>query len=162
LTGALSSEAVEDPFRKLPLDRRVADVGLLRFAAAVISLIACVWLALSGPPIWAWVVVVGGLFFAWFWVRRWAQSAKQTLEPERSYLDLHEGGFSVANAGDVRAVAWDDVRVVEADEERVAVRIELAEVDDPLYVEATYGGLGLYELEAAMRTAREAAPSGDR
>lgn len=162
MTRALSSEGVEDPFRKLPLDRRVADVGLLRFAAAVISLIACVWLALTGPPIWAWVVVVSGLFFAWFWVRRWAQSARETLEPDKSYLDLTEDGFSVATAGDVKAVAWDDVRVVEADEERVAVRIELAEVDDPLYVEATYGGLGLYELEAAMQSARRASPSPDR
>ena len=159
MTDTLSSTDVEEPYRKLPLDRRVSDIGLLRFAAAVISVIGCVWLALSGPPAWAWVLVVGGLFFAWFWLRRWAQAAKQTLEPDQSYLDLTEDGFSVATAGEVQDVAWERVRVVEADEERVAIRIELAETDAPLYVEATYGGLGLYELEAAMQTAREASPS---
>lgn len=103
--------------------------------------------------------MVAGGFVAVFWFRRWARSRVETADPTKSYLELTEAGFHLAHAGEVERIPWELVRAVEADEERVAVRVEVAEREDALYVEPTFGGLGLYELESAMRAAREASPS---
>ncbi len=148
--------------RVLPLDSRVSDVGMLRFVAAVIAVIGAVWLMFVRPPAWAWLGVVSGFFFAFFWFRRWAASRLVADAPAENYLGLRADGLHIAAAGGVEVVSWDRVEAVEADEERVAVRIELADEDDARYVEPIYGGLGLYELEAAIRSARDASPAHER
>lgn len=147
------------PFQRLPLDARASDAGLVRFWAAIAAIIGAIWLAVSQPPVWAWIAVAAAAFIAVFWLRRWRGSRAAAAAPEAHYLELGEDGFTLAEAGAAERVAWARVRAVEADEERVAVRIDLADAADSLYVEPTYGGLGLYELEAAMRAAREASPS---
>lgn len=150
---------MNDPYQTLELDSRASDIGLLRFWAAVVSIIAVIWLAAAGPPLWAWIAVLGGALVAFFWLRRWARTQAKLQSPHPSYLALQEDGFRIADAGEEVHFAWEAVQAVEADEGRVAVRVELADEDDALYVEPTWGGLGLYELEAAMRAAREASPS---
>lgn len=147
-----------DPFQRLPLDSRASDAGLLRFWAAIAAIVGAVWLAVSGPPLWAWIAVGGAALVAVFWLRRWARSRGAARAPE-GYLELREDGFTVAQPEGTERVEWTDVRAVEADEERVAVRVDLAHAKRSLFVEPTFGGLGLYELEAAMRAAREASPS---
>ncbi|MCA9606015.1 MAG: hypothetical protein KC619_10495 [Myxococcales bacterium] len=147
------------PYQRLPLDSRASDVGLLRFWAAIAAIIGAIWLAVSAPPWWAWIAVAGAAFIAFFWLRRWRGSRALVEADADAYLELREDGFTVAQPGATSRVAWTKVRAVEADEERVAVRVDLADTTDALYVEPTWGGLGLYELEAAIRAAREASPS---
>lgn len=150
------------PYQRLPLDSRASDVGLLRFWAAIAAVIGAIWLAISQPPLWAWIAVAAATFIAIFWLRRWRGSRELVEASAETYLDLREDGFTLAQPGAAADVEWSRVRAVEADEERVAVRVDLADAPDALYVEPTYGGLGLYELEAAMRAAREASPSYGR
>ena len=147
---------MESPYRTLPLDERTNDVGLLRFWAAIAAIVGAIWLGLSRPPWTAWIAVAAAAFVALFWFRRWARARAASLDPSKSYLALDADGFELAHEGATERVAWQSVRTLEADEERVAVRVERA--GGVLYVEPTFGGLGLYELEAAMRAAREASP----
>lgn len=150
---------MSDAFRVLPLDDRVGDVAGLRLAAALLCVLAVIWLALTNPPLWALVAIPLGLAAAFFWVRRFLLARTSLRGEHRGHLDLRSDGFHrVTNEG-AEVFLWGRVAAVEVDEDRVALRIELGDDDEPVWVEPVYGGLGLYELEAAFRAAREASPS---
>ena len=150
---------MSDAYRVLPLDNRVGDVAGLRLAAAAICVLAVIWLALTSPPVWALFVIPLGLAAAFFWVRRFLL-ARASLQAEvREHLDLRSDGFHRVTREGAEVFMWERVAGVEVDEDRVALRIDLGDEDEPVWVEPIYGGLGLYELEAAFRAAREASPS---
>lgn len=146
---------MSEAFRTLPLDERaIGEIARLRLGAAVVCLLAALWLVLRSPPWWAWIAVVGALVSGVFWIRRWAAARGQIAE--RGAVELEKSGFRVIVAERAEAVGWDDVVAVEADEERVALRVSLTD-GDPLFIEPVYGGLGLYELEEAFEAARHTA-----
>ena len=142
------------PFRDLPLDERaIGEIARLRLGAAIVCLLAALWLVLRSPPWWAWIAVAGAFAFGILWIRRWA--AARTQIARTGALELREDGFRVVVADRAEAVDWDDVVAVEADEERVALRVSLID-GEPLFVEPIYNGLGLYELEEAFLSAHRA------
>lgn len=147
-----------EPFRVLTIDSSVSEVAALRLGAAVLCVLSVVWLALSSPPWWALLLIPLGLFVVVFWVRRY-QAAQRGLEGARGHIDLRPEAFHLVTQAGAEVIEWERVASVEADEDRVALRIDLHEGTEPVWVEPTYGGLGLYELEEAFRSARQASPS---
>lgn len=147
-----------DPFRVLPIDDRVSEIAGLRLAAAVLCLIGVVWLAVSHPPWWALALVPLGLFVSLFWFRRF-RAAKGSRGGVRGHIDLRPEALHLVTREGTEILAWTQIAGIEADEDRVAVRIDRREGAAPVWVEPTYGGLGLHELEEVIRAAREASPS---
>lgn len=146
-----------EPFRTLPLDRESERaVRALRLTAAVVVLGGAVWLALvaGDPKLW---VCSGAAFVASaVWLVMGLRAGRRIRDAERHRLDLDPHALRLLEGGVERRVPWGDVRHIEVDEERLVVRISIAD-GEPVVLEPRYGGLGVHDLEAAVRRARDEA-----
>ena len=87
------------PYQRLPLDSRASDVGLLRFWAAIVAVIGAIWLAISQPPLWAWIAVVAAAFIAVFWLRRWRGSRELVEAAADAYDRAARAGIEPGESG---------------------------------------------------------------
>jgi len=153
--GAPSPET--EPFRTLPLDRSSERaVAALRLTAAVVVLGGAIWLALvaADPKLW---VCSGAAFLASAaWLAMGLRARGRIRNAEQHRLVLRPQALHLVEGGRERRVLWADVREIEVDEERLVVRVSIAD-GEPLIIEPRFGGLGVHDLEAAVRRARDRA-----
>lgn len=145
------------PFRTLPLDRSSerADAAL-RLTAAVVVLGGGVWLALVAQDPKLWVCSGAALLASAAWLAMGLRARRRIRDAERHRLDLRPEALHLLEGRVERRVRWADVRQIEVDEERVVVRVSLAD-GEPVILEPRFGGLGVHDLEAAVRRARDRA-----
>lgn len=147
------------PYRDLALDvRSERELRVFRaIAATVVGSVAVLVIALS-PGFRGWACGAVSLLFALGWGVA-ARRARGRIEAREdwvlglrpSHLELREG------PGRAESVPWSDVGRVEVDEERLVVTVARGEGVPPLRIEPRFGGLGAYELAAAVEAARRAA-----
>jgi hypothetical protein len=148
------------PFRILPLDRSSERaVAALRLTAAVVVVGGAVWLALvaEDPKLW---VCSGAAFVASLaWLAMGLRARGRIRDAARHRLVLDPQALTLVEGPLERRVPWADVRQIEVDEERLVVRVSIAG-GEPVIIEPRFGGLGVHDLEAAVRRARDHAGDG--
>lgn len=151
-------------FRTLPLDRGAErSVATLRLVAAAAVAIGAIWLILLRPPAQVWLCVILALVASFAWIVMALGARRRLRRAEDHRLVLDAGGLALFEGENERRVAWDAVDSIETDEERLVVEVRIRDEAAPIVVEPRYGGLGLVELEEAIRKAKEeaAGPASD-
>lgn len=151
------------PETTLELDARgEGAMARLRLVAAVVVLLASIWLAALGPGLVGWVLVALGLLASLGWMVAWARARRRRRAPERWYLRVDREGLRLAQGGEPRVIPWSSVEAVEVDEDRLTVRLRLADAP-PAEIPPIWRGVGLHDLaellEGGLRSARPA-PGG--
>ncbi|HJL20357.1 MAG TPA: hypothetical protein RMH99_32115 [Sandaracinaceae bacterium LLY-WYZ-13_1] len=145
------------PFRVLSLDPAAErEAATLRLVGGVVCALGAVALAGLDPPPIGWVVAALGLVGAVFWFRRWARARRVVHDAAHHRLALDPDGLRLVEGDREQAAPWDTVVDVEADEDRLVVRVT-RERGDAVLIEPRYGGLGMHDLERAVRRAWDAA-----
>lgn len=144
-----------EPFRTLPLDRgSEGAVAALRLTAAIAVLAGAVWLVLVAKDPAAWVCSGAALLASVAWLVMGLRARGRIRAAERHRLSLEPKALHLVEGSHERRVPWADVERIEVDEERLVVRVSIAE-GEPLIIEPRFGGLGVHDLEAAVRRACE-------
>lgn len=128
----------------------------LRAVAAIVMAAAALWLYLLRPPPAVLLCATASVFASLAWLVMVLRARKRLAQPERHRLILDPDALRLIEGESERRIAWSEVVSIATDEERLVVRIETRGTE-PLAIEPRYGGLGVYELEAALRRALEAA-----
>lgn len=146
------ADAPPHPFRSFEHDvASERGVMWLRGVAALWTLVCVVWL---GIVLRTWVGLAFGLVgtvIALLWAAMIAR-ARRRVRGGTVALRLTPEALSYDDGARTIEIAWRDVRGVDVDEERIAVRIERAEGEAEL-VEPLFRGVGVYELAEAVRAA---------
>jgi hypothetical protein len=124
----------------------------LRLAAAVISLIAGVWLFWVGDQWWLRVTGLASVAFALRWISAYRTTTARGHQALAHYLEISADGVTLATGTNVQSVARNDVRAVELDDDRLLVVLRLNDGRE-LAIEPSYGGLGLRELGDTLQRA---------
>jgi membrane protein implicated in regulation of membrane protease activity len=124
---------------------------------AIVVTGAAIWLVLvMRMTIAHWLVVGVALLVAVIWVAMFARARRRIAAPDRHALSLTPDAMVLIEGKREDRVEWGEIARIDVDEDRLMVKVE-ARGRDPLYVEPRYGGLGVTELERAIRSAYEAA-----
>lgn len=153
---------MSSPFRSLSLDASERSTARLRLVAAAVVGLAAVWVAALKPPPAGWLCVAVGLLASLMWLAMGMRARRRLADPDRQRLELRADGLTLVEGGAQRYVAWHELESLGVDEERLVVRLRIRAQDDPIDIEPRYGGLGAYDLEEAIRRARDAATEGPR
>jgi hypothetical protein len=140
--------------RTLELDAAAErSVAWLRLVAALASLVAAGWLVMIVPPgrglLCAGLGAAGALLWLGLFVRGRCvvrRAGEHRVVLGAGELTLHEGPRVVR-------IPWEEIASVRADEEHLVVEV-MPHTGAPLGIEPRYGGLGMYELAAAIEEAR--------
>jgi hypothetical protein len=152
-----------EPERVFRLDAGAErSVAVLRIIAAVVVLAATIWMVILGPSPICWLGIVGswGIVVGWFFASR--ASRRRAAAGQSHYLALRPGGLALAEGGPEIFVPWEQVLAVDADEDKLVVKI--TRTSGPvLALEPRYAGVGLHELRAAIAAAwrKRREPDGD-
>lgn len=142
------------PFRTLEEDvgggRAIAS---LRLVGAVVVLAAGAWLVVSTPTARAGGMALLALLVALAWIGGYVRSRRRTAP--KLLLRLTPEAVEVVLADRIDRAPWADVRGVAVDEDRLVVRIE-RHAGEALVLDPLWRGLGVYDLERAIRAAWEA------
>jgi hypothetical protein len=103
-------------------------------------------------PVWAWVLVALSLVVAIAWLAMAGRAQKRLRAPAEHALLLDRSGLCLRDGTAERRVVWQDIAAISVDEDRLVVRLDVRG-GEPLSIEPRYGGLGVYDLEAALRAA---------
>lgn len=146
------------PYRTLPLDRTTErSVAALRLVAAVVVAGAAIWLALLRPSGAAWICIGGAFVASLAWLGMAAAARRRVQRAEDHRLVIGEDGLTLVEGARVRRSAWEEIEAIEVDEDRLVVVVRLRGEEEPIVVEPRYGGLGVFDLDRAIRAAREQA-----
>ncbi len=146
------------PYRTLPLDRDAErSVALLRLVAAVVVAGAAIWLALLRPAGAVWICILGSLVASLAWLGMAAAARRRLRRAQDHRLVLDPEGLALVDGDRERRAPWEAVEAVEVDEDRLVVVVRVRGEDAPIVVEPRYGGLGVLDLDAAIRAARDQA-----
>lgn len=144
---------------QLELDRRALREHLwLRAVASVIAILASAWLLAAQDH---WSVALGGTLagaFAVVWLARGLRDHARALQGEHHVLVDNDGITHQQGARTTR-VGWDNVVAVAVDEDRLVVKVECRDCPS-LIIEPSFGGLGVYDLQAVIAGAWKAARNG--
>jgi hypothetical protein len=150
----------EEPFGVLGLDAAAErSTGRLRLVAAAATLAGAIGIALASPPAAGWACAALGLLASLMWVGMWARARRVVRDEERHYLALEPGGLRLSEGASETRVPWDEIDEIEVDEDRLVLQVKRT-TGAPVRVEPRYGGLGVHDLEAAVRRACQAARTG--
>lgn len=141
-----------ETFRVLSLDHAEAEYASLRLVGAVVTLAGAVALVALRPDVVGWTCAIAGVAFSAMWIGRWARARRMSDRRDEHFLALSPSHIELA-VGDARTrVGWDAVEGIRVNEDRLV--IEIARRDgQTLTIDPRYGGLGLYDLEEAVRSA---------
>lgn len=151
-TSPVSSSSSEpgSPFRTFEEDvgggRAIASLRLL---GAVVVLAGGAWLVVSTPTPFAGGMALLALLVALAWIGGYVRSRRRTAT---LVLSLTPEALEVTLGDRVDRAAWADVAAVVVDEDRLVVKIERRS-GEPLVLDPLWRGLGVYDLEAAIRAA---------
>jgi hypothetical protein len=119
----------------------------LRLSAAIVAMLAAVWLAWVETSTWLRLFALVSLLIAARLIRSYrkvrqtaANSASHYLEITTERVTLHNG-----HGAEQRSIPFERVTRVELDEDRIAVVLRTADAEE-LSIEPVYGGLSLREL----------------
>lgn len=148
------------PFPTLPLDRGAERaVAALRLTAALSVTAGAIWLALLRPSPIVWVCIAAAAAAALAWLVMGLRAGRRIKDADRHRLVLEPSGLRLIEGPRERRIAWPDVERIEADEERLVLRVSVRG-GEPLVIEPRYGRLGVHDLEAVVRRAFDAAQGG--
>ncbi len=148
-------------FRTLPLDRQAErSAALLRLVAALVVALGAIWLVLLSPPVWVWACAALAIAASIMWIVMGLRARRRLVDAARHRLVLDEHALSLVEGDDERQIPWGAIESIALDEERLVVRVNVRD-EERLDIEPRYGGLGAYDLEAAIRRALRAATAGD-
>jgi hypothetical protein len=138
---------------RFELDLRAdREARMLRSAAAVVVLVAGVWL-FTLPFVVPRLFAVAGFVFAALWLRG---AAKQRARPPaRHYLELGREALVVCDGGSEQVVPWPAIASVAIDEDRLVVIVSRRDAP-PLAIEPHFRGVPLHDLAQHIQTALEA------
>lgn len=146
-----------DPFGRLSLDTTAErETATLRLVAAGTTLLGAIGVALSSPPGLRWGCAILGLLASSMWVGMWARARRALGDEARHHLTLDRTELSLSEGPSQSSVPWKEVVEIEVDEDRLVLQVKRTG-GSLLSVEPRYGGLGVYDLEARIRRAWEAA-----
>ncbi|MFK7988256.1 MAG: PH domain-containing protein [Sandaracinaceae bacterium] len=141
------------PFRTLELDTGAErQIGRFRLLAAAGCVVGAVWLVAIAPPSKGYYCAGAGFAAALMWVGLWARGRRLVRRAGDHGLMLAEEGLTLSTPDKTTTVAWDAIEHIEVDEDRLVVELTTRE-GAPLSLMPRYGGLGMYELEAAIADA---------
>lgn len=150
----------------LPADLRPERMDArLRLVGAGVVLLSAIWLLSGGEQVGTplRLAAIAGIAIAIFWVIAWRRTRRLSDELRNSALTLDTDGFTLKSLGERQFYPWSDVCEVEVDEEKLQVRVDL-HGRPSLWLDARFGGLGLYDLADRFRRARLGAaklPAGE-
>ncbi|HEY8427492.1 MAG TPA: hypothetical protein VIL20_03925, partial [Sandaracinaceae bacterium] len=105
----------------------------------------------------AWACAALSLLASFAWIGMGLTARRRLRDAGRWKLVLAAEGLSLIEGPRRRRVAWEDVEAIETNDDRLVVEIRVRGEAEPIVVEPRYGGLGVVDLEAAIRAAHEEA-----
>jgi hypothetical protein len=145
---------------RFELDRGAeAAVGRLRLVAAGVVGLTATGLAATGPGAPGWTFVVLAWLASLGWLGAWTRARRRLRRGTPGYLALDESGLHMDAGDGATFVPWEDVRRVEADEERLSVWLRRARGRD-LRVEACWKNVSFERLAEAIADHHRAHLSG--
>jgi hypothetical protein len=153
------SRSSEAPlYRTLQLDRRnERAVAWLRLIAGIVVLGCAAWIISTSPDWKALLLAILGLLGGAFWVTSFVRARARLRKATQHSLAIEADGLTLTEGDRVTHLSWTEVRTIEVDEDRLAVRIE--KESGALELEPRYEGVGLYELRGALHDAWKRAQS---
>lgn len=141
---------------RLALDERgERSAAKLRIAAALVVVVASVWLLALPYPV-PRAFAVAGLLFSALWLARSLRQQAEVRDPAQHYLELSPEFLLLRSGAAQDRVPWPEVAALAVDEERLLLRVARRR-GPPLEIEPRYQGLGLHALHAAVEAARQRA-----
>lgn len=152
----MTADRAAETFRVLALDSAESEYGALRLVGAIATAAGSITLVALQPSLFGWMCAFVGFGISGMWIGRWLQARRMTDRADEHFLALAPSGLELSAGAARTEVGWDAVEAVRVNEDRLV--LEIAHRDgDTLKIDPRYGGLGLYDLEAAVSSAWEAA-----
>ena len=133
--------------RDAEADRSIAR---LRLAGAIVVGVSSAALALGGGGSLRWLLVALGLLASLGWLAAYSRSRRSPGSDDR--LELGADGLTMTYRGKTQHLEWRALTHVEADEERLVVRVEAGQ--QKIEVPLIWKGAGLHELAASIADAQ--------
>lgn len=144
-------------FRVLAFDQAAErSTGILRLIGAIVVIGSALWIAFTRPSIVGWGCAALGAAGGLAWIGLVRRGQRRISAADEHYIALEPETLRVVFGGKEQEARWDEVVGVDVDEDRLVVSVTLAK-GEPVLLEPTFGGLGVYDLEAAVRQAWKAA-----
>jgi len=131
----------------------VAALRTTGAASVLLMAAAAVWLGAEGTLL---VLLAIASLVALGWIVVGRRGRARARDAARWWLELGEAELAMAKGEEPRRVPWARVEGVEADEDRLVVRVRVEgedEVEIPPVWRDDEGGVGLHELEEAIASA---------
>jgi len=136
--------------RVFKLDRRAESaVGALRFVAAGVVALSTFCLAVQGPGLVMWVIIVLAWLATAFWLVAGSRARRRVREPGRWFLALRQDALELAEGERTTRVAWGEIKNVEVDEDRLVIVVE-RQSGPPVVIEPRYESVTIHELRNAI------------
>lgn len=147
---------MDDPFRVIPLDRRiVAEFAYLRLGAAIVCTAGAIWLFAIGAGTFLRGVGLAAFAIAAAWVYSFVKARRALASADDQFLALEPERLRMVGAKNSVEVPWSDVEQVELDEDLLLIRLRTSSGD--VVIQPEYGGLSIFELAEAVNRAFSAA-----
>jgi hypothetical protein len=128
----------------------------LRIAAAVIAMLAGVWLAWVEHRWWLRLTALASVLFAVRWIIGYRKLRGVVFAAAEHYLEVTPERITIAQGSEQRTIGRDGVRAIELDDDRLVVVLRL-HTGEEVVIEPVYGGLGSRDLGETLQ--RVLAPS---
>ena len=144
--------------------RAERDVARLRLAGAVTCGLGGASIAVLQPTRIGYAAAVMAALAALGWTISFVRARRRRAVPTAYTLTLRDAGLELCEGTRTANVAWEDVRAVEVDEDRLVVLVHRRDGAAPLVLEPRYEGTSVYTLcelvaqrvsAAASQTPRE-------
>lgn len=129
------------------------SVARLRLFGAAVALVMGTALAIGGAGSVGWTLIALTWLVGLGWIGAWFAARRKTRRADAWFVELGDA-LRVALGREPVVVAWNDVRTVDVDEDRLDVLVRHAGGD--LRVPSVWKGVGPHELAKQLRAAHEA------
>lgn len=126
--------------------RAERDVARLRLAGAITCGLGAVSIAVLQPTRIGYVVAVLAALASLGWTISFLRARRRRAVPTAYTLTLRDAGLELCEGTRTVSLAWDEVRAVEVDEDRLVVLVYRRDGAAPLVLEPRYEGTSVYTL----------------
>ena len=126
--------------------RAERDVARLRLAGAITCGLGAASIAVLQPTRIGFAAVVLAALASLGWTVSFVRARRRRAVPTAYTLTLRDAGLELREGPRTAYIAWEEVRAVEVDEDRLVVLVSRRDGAPPLVLEPRYEGTSVYTL----------------